>query len=141
MNLGKMIADAVNKQTGKEIVDTTVQEIIIADWSAPAAMRAYGFGNNFGGLAIRFDNNPAITRPITGTATLNWQQDGITGWKTGADAVSAGLPATATDVKSATVAPEGNKRFFHLQGKGADGKWGPVVHVPLLPAKEESPQK
>ena len=132
VNLGKLITDAVQKQTGKEMFDPTVQEIVVADWSAPSDVRCYGFGNNPGGIALRFDNIvlvPLAKAPVRLHWSLGDQQDTV--WRIGLDSSPNGLPTKVTSERTLNVTPTADQRFFHLQAKDKDGKWGPVMHIPL----------
>ena len=139
VNLEKTIGDATLKATGKDMFDPTIQEIAIADWSAPSDVRAYGFGNNKGGTVLRLDN--IIMVPLVkGAVKVRWrlpeQPEAI--WRVGLDASPNGLPGTTTTEGEATVTPTKDQRFFHLQAKDKTGHWGPVVHIPLNLASPDS---
>ena len=134
-NLGTLLADAIAAQTSEDpkTVDLTIQEMIVADWSASADVRYYGFGNNFGGMAIRFDNIafvPAMTAPVA----LSWQIPGsaVPGWRTALDGTPMGMATTDTNSTSADLTLKEGRYFYHLQAKDANGKWTPVLNIPLV---------
>jgi len=132
VNLGKLLTEAVLKQTGKEVFDPTVQEIVIADWSAPSDVRSYGFGNNPGGMCLRFDNIvmvPLAKSPVRLHWTMPDQPETV--WRVGLDASPNGMPTKTTSEHILNVTPTATQRFFHLQAQDKDGKWGPVMHIPL----------
>ncbi|MHB9109886.1 MAG: hypothetical protein ACYDCO_22775 [Armatimonadota bacterium] len=134
-DLGTMLANFIAEQTKTDpnTVDLTMQEMIVADWSASADVRAYGFGSNFGGTAVRFDNIafvPAVTSPVE----VSWQLPGATvpAWRTALDGASS-APATAqTTNTSVNLTLKDGRFFYHLQARDANGKWMPPVHIPLV---------
>ena len=134
-DLGAMLAQCITEQTKTDAatVDLTVQEMIVADWSAGADARYYGFGNNFGGLAIRFDNIafvPAVTSPVT----VGWQLPGAAApaWRTALDAAPAGAASAETTKTSANLTLKAGRFFYHLQARDTGGRWTPALHVPLI---------
>jgi len=134
-NLGALLADFLAKDAGMDAktVDLNIQEMIVADWSADAIARYYGFGNNFGGLALRFDNitfMPTLTSPVK----LSWQLPGVTvpAWRTAMDTTPMGTATAETTAAFLTLNPKDGRFFYHLQAKGADGKWIPAMHIPLV---------
>lgn len=134
-DVGAMLAKYLAEQTKADpaTVDLTVQEMIVADWSASADVRHYGFGNNFGGLAIRFDNIafvPAVTSPVT----VDWQLPGTaaSAWRTAVDAAPAGAATAETTKTTANLALKAGRFFYHLQARDADGRQLPTLHVPLV---------
>ncbi len=134
-DLGALLAQAIARQSGAAAPatapDLSVQEVVIADWSATPDARLYGFGNNFGGQAIRFDNLAFMPR-VTSPVTLSWKGlADTTLWRTSIDGMSNGAATTVVTTATLSTPLNNSRRFFHLQGKSADGKWSPVVHVPL----------
>ncbi|MHB9131596.1 MAG: family 16 glycoside hydrolase [Armatimonadota bacterium] len=133
VDIGKALQEAIFKQTGKQPVDLAPQEMIFADWSALSDLRHYGFGRQPGGMAIRFDNF-VFTPRLKGPVTLGWSYPGgvMSQWKTGVDTTAMGIPAQLTPKASLTVTPQTGLHFFHLQGQTGEGKWRPVMTIPLL---------
>jgi hypothetical protein len=134
-DMGALLADVVARQTNGDAktVDLNIQEMIVADWSASADARYYGFGNNVGGMAIRFDNIafvPALASPLT----LNWQLPGMTApaWRTALDQTSMGAAITETAGAAIELNLKTGRYFYHLQAKDANGQWTPAVHIPLV---------
>jgi len=140
-DLGKMLADAIAKQTGTaDGVELTIQEMIVADWSAAPDARFYGFGNNFGGVILRFDNIvfvPTLTSPLT--ITLQLPGSTAAAWKTSLDTAPVGVPTTETTGATLTLKPEPGRQFFHLRWKDKDGKWSPVLTIPLVTVAASTP--
>jgi len=56
VDLGKLLADKLTKETGAAPADLIVEQMVLADWSASADLRKYGFGANPGGTAVRYSN-------------------------------------------------------------------------------------
>lgn len=129
-NLARLLEDAITKQNGQKPADLVVQELVLADWSEPAEERQYGFGSNRGGMAIRVDN-VAFTPVLSSPTALAWSGQGITRWRTALDNQPMGVPTAETTATTLSVTPQSGAQFMHLQGGSADGKWGPVIHVPL----------
>jgi len=134
-DLGTLLANFIGEQTkvDPKTVDLTTQELIVADWSANADARTYGFGNNYGGLAIRFDNIafvPVVTSPVT----LSWQLPGVTvpAWRTALDGAPTGAATAETANTSVNLTLKDGRFFYHLQAKDANGKWTPTLHIPLV---------
>jgi len=134
-DMGAILADFIAKDTAVDAatVDLNIQEMIVADWSAAPDARAYAFGNNFGGLAIRFDNItfvPVLTSPVS----LSWQLPGteVSQWRTRLDDKPAGVATTETPDAAIKLDLKKGRYFYHLQGKDADGKWMPAIHIPLV---------
>lgn len=135
VNLGAVLKEVIAKQTGKTPDNTTVQEIIFADWSTSPDMRQYGFGSNRGGLAARFDNF-VLMPAVKDTTTLAWQKaTNAQTWRTSIDTNPFGMPNTESANLNTTVEFQTGTRYFHLQAKEANGKWGPMVSVPIIGAK------
>lgn len=135
VNLGTALQTAITKQTGKAAADLTVQEIVFADWSAEPEMRFYGFNGNRGGLAARYDNLTLLPA-VKDAVTLSWKApEGQNRWKAGVDAQPTSIPTAETGTTTFTAPFQAGLRFFHLQAKDADGKWGASVHIPLQGVK------
>ncbi|MHB9132109.1 MAG: LamG domain-containing protein [Armatimonadota bacterium] len=131
IDLGKLLTAAVTQRTGTAPKNLTIDEMVFADWSTPAELRAYGFGHNPGGTAIRFDNilfTPRVTAPLE----LAWQfpHGAVSRWRIGLDTCPESLPSDETMEASRTITPVSGQ-FFHLQGVLTDGTATPVLHVPL----------
>ncbi|MHB9025354.1 MAG: hypothetical protein ACYC7E_14490 [Armatimonadota bacterium] len=129
VNLSKLLAEAISKQTGQPTGDFKLQALVCADWNTPPELRAYGFGNNHGGLAMRFDNMvflPAATGPLN----LAWSMpdEKTTLWRAAADNAPATLPTEETSRRNLVLQP--GPAYLHLQAKTGD-TWGPVLHLPL----------
>lgn len=134
VNLGAEIRRAIYRQVGKDPADLLIQEIIFADWSASPDLRLYGFGSNRGGMAIRFDNF-ALVPVLKDAATVTWASTGSPdGWRSALDTSPMSVPMTEIATKQATLEYKPGTRFYHLQVKNADGKWGPILHLPLAGA-------
>ena len=56
VDLGRLLADKLTKENGTAPTDLTVDQVVVADWSASADLRKYGFNANPGGTALRFVN-------------------------------------------------------------------------------------
>ncbi|MHB9023738.1 MAG: hypothetical protein ACYC7E_06110 [Armatimonadota bacterium] len=56
IDLKAALAGAIRRHFDVSPKDYLIQEIVLADWGAPAEARHYGLGNNPGGSVIRLDN-------------------------------------------------------------------------------------
>lgn len=134
LNLGEAISAAL-KNAGKSTADLKLQSLILADWHPVADVRWYGFGENPAFTVAQFDN-VALAAPVTAPVTLSWSgPDAADRWRVALDGNPTTVPTAETTDRFMTVQPAATLRFLHVQAKAADGKWGPVVHVPL-PAKK-----
>lgn len=130
-DLGKLLVEAIARQTGKEATNLGVTELIFADWSTPTDVRTYGFGYNTGGTALRFDNMALLPR-VKGTVTISWAKPAKeNGTRTSIDASPVALPAAVVGGQSTTLAAEKRVRFFHLQQQADDGTWSQPLHLPI----------
>jgi|GEM_PF-999992 len=134
-DLGALLADFIARETNVDAatVDLNIQEVIVADWSAGPEARAYGFGNNFGGQAIRFDNiafAPVLADPVT----VSWQLSGTEApdWRAALDESPVSKAGKAVTGNSTELELKNGLHFYHLQAKAAGGEWTPVLHIPLV---------
>jgi hypothetical protein len=131
VNLGALLAAAVEKKTGVAPATLQATAILFADWSSSADARYFGFGGNSGGTVLRFDN-AAFLPPAAPTMTVKWSAGDtpMTAWRVGNDLLPAGLATKETAETTVTLTLTKDARFLHLQGKTAAG-WSPVLHLPL----------
>ncbi|HEY3379931.1 MAG TPA: hypothetical protein VGL77_20855 [Armatimonadota bacterium] len=61
-DVGGLLARAVAQTTGATPTILAVEELVIAEWTTEAALRAYGLGLNPGGTTLRFDNAAWVPR-------------------------------------------------------------------------------
>lgn len=122
-DLGALLRQAIEKNTGAPAADLIATEVLLADWSAPAEMRHYGMGNIKGGTAACFDN-VAFLPAATDQITVSWSTPAGAakpwGFRTGVDTAPMGAATAAAAENSLTMKPDKTLRFLHIQGTEAD---------------------
>ncbi|HEY3417671.1 MAG TPA: hypothetical protein VGM23_12370 [Armatimonadota bacterium] len=134
VNLKSALERAIRQHFDVSPKDYLVQEIVLADWGAPADVRHYGLGDNPGGSSIYLDNI-ALIPLLANDAKLSWAPPPgttVTRWRTGLDRDPQGLPQQEVVANSTTLPLEPGTRYFHLQAGTADGAWGPILTIPLI---------
>lgn len=136
LNLAEPITAAL-KAAGKPTADLRLQNLVFADWHPVSDVRWYGFGENAGFSVAQFDNF-VLTAPLAAATTLSWSGPDTTTdhWRVALDGNPWTVPTTETADRTMAVQPANSLRFLHVQAKNADGKWGPVMHVPLPAGKK-----
>ncbi|OPZ80415.1 MAG: hypothetical protein BWY76_03364 [bacterium ADurb.Bin429] len=134
LDLGTAVIAAL-KAEGKPTVDLTLQDLVFANWETSSEARWYGFGVNAGHLSLCLDN-VTLMPAIAGPASLSWSgpDADTTAWRTALDTSPWSIPTKVTEDRILNIQPTDGLRFLHVQVKDGDGKWGPVVHLPV-PAK------
>lgn len=139
VDVGRLLTQAITKATGQTPTNLLADEVIFADWSAPADLRAYGFGNMPGGTTASFDNAGFLPR-LTGTATIAWAgiPDALY-WKVSVDHNAFSVPTTASTDTRLTVPVGKDVAFVHLLGLRTDGQSAGCLHVPIVGDADMTP--